>query len=104
MSTLVQKLNPRLLRIYARFILRLDDYQTQTAQRRSWFHAKNARCQLLANGTTMTRAELMRHAHLHRQQTKTPGRHCPGAKSAPSKNNYAFKGAALLLPAPAEQT
>jgi hypothetical protein len=26
----------------------------------------------------MTRAELMRHAHLHRQQTKTPG-HCPGA-------------------------
>jgi hypothetical protein len=25
----------------------------------------------------MTRAELMRHAHLHRQQTKTPG-HCAG--------------------------
>jgi hypothetical protein len=56
---------PQLLKIYARFINSFDDYQTQTAQRRSWLwnnHEKNVPWELLANGTTMTRAEMMRRA------------------------------------------
>jgi hypothetical protein len=59
---LSKKIYARLLKIYAQFINSLDDYQRQTAQRRSWLcnnHAKNARCELLANGTTMTRTELL---------------------------------------------
>jgi hypothetical protein len=61
----------------------LDDYQMRGRSIHSslWNnHTKNVPCELLANGTIMTRAELMRHAHLHRQQTKTrdigPGDFC----------------------------
>jgi hypothetical protein len=43
----------------------LDDYQMRGSSIHSslWNnHTKNVPCELLANGTTMTRAELMRHA------------------------------------------
>jgi hypothetical protein len=39
---------------------------------------KNVPCELLANGTTMTRAELMRNAHLHRRANKNKERGLSG--------------------------